>query len=59
MKYKRWAYLYLPSIAIVLSLAAIGLEIYAKQPIPKSAIGLIIVMSVLLLIGIKNKVWLS
>ncbi|KPM49580.1 hypothetical protein [Jiulongibacter sediminis] len=57
MSSKRLAYLYLPSIALILCLIALAIDLYYNQPIKTTVIFLIPLMLLLIGIGIKNKVW--
>ncbi|WP_304234871.1 hypothetical protein [Jiulongibacter sediminis] len=57
MSSKRLAYLYLPSIALILCLIALAIDLYYNQPIKTTVVFLIPLMLLLIGIGIKNKVW--
>jgi uncharacterized membrane protein YhaH (DUF805 family) len=57
MSSRRLAYLYLPLIALILCLIALGIDLYYDQPIKSTVIFLIPLMLLLIGIGLKNKVW--
>lgn len=57
MDSRRLAYLYLPSIAIILCVIATVLDVNAGHEVRISVIILIPLMAALIGIGIKNKVW--
>jgi hypothetical protein len=53
----RLAYLYLPSIILILCLLSMGLDYIAGRQFQTTVIAVIPFMLVMLAIGVKNKVW--
>ena len=57
MSTKKLGFFYLPILAILVTVAAIILDLIYNKPLNLTAVGLLTVMAIILFIGIKTKAY--